>query len=205
MYLSVLFAISNYVRILLIYLSSSTGRFARIYTANRAPTTMSTAIPENIQAFNTIIKILAHIPRKFPLTPHDNLSDKGWQTPEVRQELKLLNAFAQLMVSRYEVVAVTSNRSLTLKLMASMNEECKHADTPDAEAEAGAGAEPKSKLRQYWDSFHKWILVATLNSRRDDAETCSSKLGPTTVTPEVPSDLNGRCVLSYLEALEVQW
>ncbi len=99
-----LFAI-NYVRILLLFLVASTSRLSRIYTANRAPI-MSLPIPENVQVLNTIIKLLSHIPRKIPLSPRYNLSDKDWQTPAVRQEIKLLDAFAQLMVSRHEVVAV---------------------------------------------------------------------------------------------------
>ena len=199
-----LFAI-NYVRILLLFLVASTSRLSRIYTANRAPI-MSLPIPENVQALNTIIKLLSHIPRKIPLSPRYNLSDKDLQTPAVRQEIKLLDAFAQLMVSRHEVVAVASYRTLSLELMAALSEERdEHAAKADTGADAGTDAEPKSTLKQCWDSFRNWILIATMNSRRNDPETCSSVLGPETITPEAPSDLNDRSILSYLRALEAQW
>ncbi len=201
-----LFAISNYVRILLLYLVASTGRLSRVYAVNRAPNIMSLPIPENVQALNTIIKLLSHIPRKTPLSPRYNLSDKDWQTPEVRQELKLLDAFAQLMVSRYEVVAVASCRTLNLELIAAMNEERdERAGKAKPDADAGTNADPKSRLRQCWDSLRDWILVATLNSRRDNPETCSSVQGPEIITPEAPSDLNDHSILSYLQALETQW
>ncbi len=77
---------------------------------------------KNIRALNTITKLLSYIPRNEPLAAKDNLSNKKWQSLAVRQELKLLDAFAQLIVSFREVAAMVSNRAVDLQLLGSISD-----------------------------------------------------------------------------------
>src|SRR5271156_2419203 len=81
-------------------------------------------IPRNILAFRTITTILAHIqqerPFKFSL---NNSKISGAQ----QRELKISNAFANLAITNYDVVAVTTVQSPDeLNVIA-----CSHSDSND--------------------------------------------------------------------------
>lgn len=171
------------------------------------PTQNDTAfkLPDNIKALNTIIKVLSLIPRKVAIRPIDNLQSGAWETKEARQELKLLDAFAQLMVSSYEVVAVAASRSdLDMKVVSCFEERLK-ADIGEGEDDTTqAGRE--TRIRRIFNacrrSFQTFYIAVTPNPRPDNESTCSSERGPVYFRPKGPPNIH---VVRYLENLDAQW
>ncbi len=119
-------------------------------------------VPENILALNTITKLLSYIPRNEPLVPRDNLNNKNWQTPAIRQELKLLDALSKLLVSFREVGAMASSRTVDLNLLGSISdgqEDIVH-DTDKGKGLVGRIAD---KFAGIPDSLKTYLLVGDMN------------------------------------------
>lgn len=157
-------------------------------------------LPEGLRVLNTITKLLACIPRYRDMESRDNLDKKQWETPGIREELKLLDAFAQLIVSTHEVAAIASNRSKDLNLVASVIE-----DTDEATEETNEDTGTLAK--QCWETIKGGVyrLIGTINSRPKDEGTSSGKLGPILISPERPSDLGERTATEYMIDLEKNW
>jgi len=81
------------------------------------------SIPENIQKFKTITTLLAHLTCTIPSVPTNNLEDPKWAESHIRQELKILDAFAQLAVSQHDVVAVSTFKGLGLEMVTCADQE----------------------------------------------------------------------------------
>ena len=162
-------------------------------------------VAENIRAFNTITKLLSFIPRHEPIPARDNLANKKWQSSLIRQELKLLDAFSQLMVSYREVAAMASSRTIDLALLGSISggqDEVVRQEGATDDTNEGTGL-----LGRMWATFADmpyWLIGGT-NPRRDTAATCSGVSGPTLVTPVAPRDIGERTALQYMKDLEEKW
>ena len=151
-------------------------------------------IPENILVFRTITTLLSSLPRTAPFTPIDNLQDPKWKNKHTRQELKISDAFAQLAVSEYDVVAVSTVRGgPVLDLLT-----CANQGTTQTPAKA-----PSPSLLDQISKLAKkgWQFLVTRNDRSSDPATFSSGKYPTIIAAQKPEDINGRTAYQYMKDL----
>lgn len=194
-----LYSINKYVRGVLSRLIFLSTTILHSHPASRVP--MPASVPEKIRVLRTITKMLAGIPRQTPIIPKDNLEDKAWQTADVRQELKLLDAFARLMVFKHEVVAVSSNRGPSLNVVACSNTEDGSEGTEETDQDK------ETRTKGYIDALRDWTyrIVGVANPRIDTANTRSGTDSAILIKPKPPLDLDGRTAIQYMEALERTW
>ena len=156
------------------------------------------SIPENILKFRTITTMLAHLPRMIPSIPTDNLEDPQWAESHIRQELKILDASAQLAVSQHDVVAVSTFRGLGLEMVACADQET----TQTAQTEAQSKSMLDSAIEMARES---WRLLLTRNDRFADTTTSSGKQYPTIMLVQSPEDRVERTALEYMKDLGMPW
>lgn len=156
------------------------------------------SIPENILKFRTITTMLANLPRTIPSIPTDNLEDPQWAESRIRQELKILDAFAQLAVSQHDVVAVSTFRGLGLEMVACADQET----TQTAQTEAQSKSMLDSAIEMARQS---WRLLLTRNDRFADKTTSSGKNYPTIMLVQSPEDRGERTALEYMKDLGMPW
>jgi len=146
---------------------------------------MSNDLDKKLMVFKTITVMLANLSRTTALVPTDNLQISQW-SPVQRQVLRVSDALAQLLVSQYEVVAVSTNLfGLGLTMVA-----C--ADQTETQTEAKSSQVSLKKI---------WNLVFTRNPRSIDA----AQEHPTIIAAEEPHDLGGRTAIRYMESLLENW
>jgi hypothetical protein len=160
------------------------------HTHPASTVSMPDNIPENILVFRTITMLLAQLPRTVPIVPTDNFQEPAWQTKQMRQELKISDAFAQLAVSQHDVVAVSAVRGRGLDLVTSTDQD---ATETQAESTSVLGQIAKA-----------WRFVVTRNDRPDDSATSSGE-HPTIIPSQEPLNLDGRTAYEYMKDLEALW
>lgn len=171
----------------------------------RHRTTMA-QLPPNLLLFRTITTVLSGIPHVNDFVSRDTFTDKAWKKSEAREELKALDAFAQLLVTQYEVVSVVSNRSQALRLVTSTTAE----NTSEILIPGEDDQEYLEKFMEIMGAIGRAInwtyqIVSTFNDRRLDKTTSSQQPGPELVDPVAPSDLGDRDVMTYIEGLQMNW
>ena len=134
--------------------------------------------------------MLVHLPCSVPILPTDNLQDSEWQDKPTLQQLKISDAFAQLAVSEYDIVAVSTVCDWGLCVVAALNQ-----DTTDTQAESKSLL---NNIRQAWKFF------VTRNNHSSDPATYSGEY-PTIIPSQEPPDLNGQTAHEYMTDLEALW
>lgn len=162
--------------------------------------TMSTTIDEKqrskcLEAFRLITKILGDSPGFEPLPI--NASDTQ-EEPEhdVRQELRLMDAFARLAIYQHDVVAVVSaipSRKESIGPVTSRREV-----DPPMKAEASSSKSTLDELPQTWN------LVFARNDS-SEKESHSGKAAPVIIDVKQPADFQGGNIVEYLSHLEKNW
>lgn len=138
-------------------------------------------IPENILAFRTITTILS----KIQQTTSFKYTTVKPSSKEERQELRVLNALATIMVMNHEVVAVVTNQSdVPGKLEVVI---CRNL-IKDREKLTGI-INPQPELQRFGEF---WQIFANKNPRKsEDGPPALPRPKVTMVDPKVPSGLEG--------------
>ena len=134
--------------------------------------------------------MLAHLPCLVPILPTDNLQDPEWQDKPMLQQLKISDAFAQLAVSEYDIVAVSTVRDWGLRVVAALNQDVTNTQ-----------AESKSLLNNICQA---WKFFVTRNNRSSDPATHSGEY-PTIIPSQELLDLNSQTAHEYMTDLEALW
>lgn len=165
-------------------------------------------LPDNILALRTITTFLAGIPRTNDIQSYNNFDAGTWGRYEFREELKALDAFALLLVTKHEVTSVVSNRSKMLRVMTASSSDNQTGDEDEAISLEHSSSSDEDTLGERVARVLTWpyyAIMATMNDRRDDKSTRSRNPGPELVGPRKPDDLGDKDVKSYMLDLEKSW
>ena len=158
-------------------------------------TASTSNVPRNILAFRTITTLLAQLPRSTPIEAVDNLETRIMDS-NIRQQVKVSDAFAHLAVGEHDVTALTTNygfpNDTKLRVVACTNNPLIGENLP-------IRTQPVSVVAQVWH------LMLTWNVLRDDEESSSKMPHPIIISPSKPDDLGGRDAFAYMVGLEQRW
>lgn len=161
---------------------------------------VSTLIPENIRAFRTITQMLSLLPRTIPIEARDNLLESDIiEYKSDRQETRISDALAHLLVGEHDVIALSTNRRSApdggLQVIGLLSE------SPII----GSLSINSTQEEDSWTSKLKvWAIRITRNFLRDDEIENDTSL-PIINSPSEPNDLEGRTPFKYMMDLELCW
>ena len=156
------------------------------------PLSSPSYVTTNIKAFRTITTFLGAIPRTKPINVVDNLSQED--DPTNRQEIRILDALSQIVVSEHDVSAMVTDRAFgsdtKLHIVSCVDRTAFNSRTP---------SDPSSKSST-------WSLLGTRNYRRSaKVEIQPDRKIPKVVPSAPPKELQGRTALEYIRSLEEHW
>jgi hypothetical protein len=155
-------------------------------------------VPENILAFRLITKLLRKIPHTQPFLSVDNLRDiNNWDTGD-RREVRISDAFAHLVVTEHENVAIATNRyPPNLDIMA-----CPNNLAPTTSSSGSTDPPPDDSFFGNISKLNIWRILMSKNARYGDP----TRSFPAIISPEEPSGYSKFADLNaYMNNLEKNW